>query len=91
MPAFETLENYARKVEKEMSASKRKGLLPSKSKRCPDCLTECDKDANSCHVCHREFPKGYRGPKIALNALQRIRFPRRNVNIADIHVSPNFI
>lgn len=61
MPSFDMLETYARKIEKEMSPSKRRDVGESKSKRCPICRTDCDLSASVCTVCHYEFPK--RAPK----------------------------
>ncbi len=57
MPSFDILENYARKIEKEMSPSKRRDPGEHKTKRCPVCRTECEKSATACPVCSFEFPK----------------------------------
>lgn len=61
MPSFDVLEAYARKVEMEMSPSKRKDPGSARTKKCPVCLTECDWSAAVCSVCLYEFPK--RAPK----------------------------
>src|SRR6185295_15747975 len=57
MPSFDILENYARKIEREMSPSKRRDPGEHKTKRCPVCRTECEKSATACPVCSFEFPK----------------------------------
>jgi superfamily II DNA or RNA helicase len=56
MPSFETLENYARSVEEEMSAAARKDEGPPKEKKCPVCTTEVALGAKECEVCGYEFP-----------------------------------
>ncbi len=55
MPAFATLERYARRVEEEMSASARGGT-EVKTKRCPVCATENALGAGECESCGHEFP-----------------------------------
>ena len=57
MPSFDLLEAYARKIENEMSPSKRRDPGKSPTKKCPHCFTECDKAATICPVCQHEFPK----------------------------------
>jgi superfamily II DNA or RNA helicase len=57
MPSFDILENYALKVEREMSPSKRRDPGEHKTKKCPDCHTECDMSAPNCPLCGHEFPK----------------------------------
>ena len=56
MPSFDILESYARKIEREMSPSKRRDPGESKTKKCPVCRTECEKLATACPVCSFEFP-----------------------------------
>jgi hypothetical protein len=51
------LETYARKIEKEMSPSKRRDPGEHKKKRCPVCRTECERTAVACPVCSFAFPK----------------------------------
>ncbi len=57
MPSFDVLERYAQKIEEEMPASVRRGLKEHKTKKCPDCHTECEVEATKCKVCGHEFPK----------------------------------
>jgi superfamily II DNA or RNA helicase len=57
MPSFDILENYARKIEREMPPSKRREPGEHKTKRCPVCRTECERAATVCPVCSFEFPK----------------------------------
>jgi len=57
MPSFDLLENYARKVEQEMSPSKRRDPGEHKTKKCPECHTECDMSASTCPLCGYEFPR----------------------------------
>lgn len=57
MPSFDILESYALKVEREMSPSKRRDAGEHKTKKCPDCHSECDMSASTCHVCGHAFPK----------------------------------
>ena len=55
MPAFETFERYARRVEEEMSPAARTEPKVT-SKRCPACREECDLGAKECASCGYEFP-----------------------------------
>lgn len=57
MPSFDTFEEYARRVEEEMSCSAKTAQAEPKTKRCPKCRTECALGAHSCHECGHEFPK----------------------------------
>jgi superfamily II DNA or RNA helicase len=57
IPSFDLLENYALRIEKEMSASKRRILKELSTKKCPVCHTECDRSAIVCTICNHEFPK----------------------------------
>lgn len=57
MPSFDTLENYARNVEEEMSAAARNDSGPPKAKKCPVCTTEAPLGAKVCEVCGFEFPQ----------------------------------
>ena len=57
MPSFEIFDQYARRVEREMTASKRGGVEDKpKHKKCPSCSTELDLSATSCNVCGHDFP-----------------------------------
>ncbi|MFC1672603.1 DEAD/DEAH box helicase [Pseudomonadota bacterium] len=56
MPTHHIFEEYARRVEEEMSPAVRKDSPPSKTKICPICEAECDKEAESCHECGHQFP-----------------------------------
>jgi superfamily II DNA or RNA helicase len=56
MPSFETLENYARRVEDEMSATALKDEGPPKAKKCPICTTEVALGTKECPACGHEFP-----------------------------------
>jgi superfamily II DNA or RNA helicase len=57
MPSFNILEEYARRVEDEMSATARKDSDSPKTKRCPTCSAESPLSATFCDVCGTEFPK----------------------------------
>ncbi len=57
MPAFDTFERYARRVEEEMSPSSREKSTQPKTKKCPSCHTECALGASICDCCGFEFPK----------------------------------
>lgn len=57
MPSLDLLENYARKVEDEMSPGARKEPPAPRSKRCPACSHECDLGAKACPNCGHEFPE----------------------------------
>jgi superfamily II DNA or RNA helicase len=57
MPSFEVLEKYAREVEDEMSASKRRDPGLARTRRCPVCLTECETSVSTCPICEHAFPK----------------------------------
>lgn len=57
MPAFATFEEFARRVEEEMSPAAKAQGGPAKSKRCPTCGTECALGARSCDSCGHEFPE----------------------------------
>jgi hypothetical protein len=56
MPSFQTLEDYARRVEEEMSPGARAGDGTATTKKCPDCATECALGAATCDCCGHEFP-----------------------------------
>jgi superfamily II DNA or RNA helicase len=57
MPSFDILENYASKIEREMSSSKRRDPSVARTKKCPECQTECQSSATVCPVCDYAFPK----------------------------------
>jgi superfamily II DNA or RNA helicase len=56
MPSTKIFECYARKVEQEMSPAARKIKVGPKTKKCPDCGTECKLSAKTCDGCGHEFP-----------------------------------
>jgi superfamily II DNA or RNA helicase len=56
IPSFDILENYARRIEKEMSASARAEPHAAKTKICPSCRTESALNATICANCGHEFP-----------------------------------
>lgn len=56
MPSFDVLEEFARRVEDEMSPSARKDSGPPKTKKCPVCATEAPLGSRSCEACGYEFP-----------------------------------
>ena len=56
MPTFQTFDNYARRVEDEMSASARIESEKKTHKRCAACGGECDLGAAECPTCGFEFP-----------------------------------
>jgi len=58
MPSFATFEEYARRVENEMSPAKRKEPGTPKTKRCPVCGNECRINAQTCDNCGHEFSEG---------------------------------
>ena len=58
MPSFEQFDEYARRVEREMSAQHRNEPAAPRTKICPVCATECDISARACHECDEEFPFG---------------------------------
>lgn len=57
MPSLNTLEEYARRVEEEMSPDKRSDSPPPTTKKCPYCGTEADRSAKFCEGCGYEYPK----------------------------------
>jgi len=56
LPAFETFERYARRVEDEMPSAARVEKKQSK-KKCSMCGTENALGASECHECGHEFPE----------------------------------
>lgn len=56
MPTHRIFDEYARRVEAEMSPAARKDTPPSTTKACPICEAPCPKDAEACHECGHEFP-----------------------------------
>ena len=56
MPSFETFENYARRVEAEMSPQARQISDEPKTKKCPICGQENELAARNCSSCDYEFP-----------------------------------
>ena len=57
MPAFETFEHYARRVEEEMPHSTRGASSQPRTKKCPQCHSESPLGAASCECCGFEFPR----------------------------------
>lgn len=64
MPAFGVFEEYARRIEAEMSPGKRKETTGPRTKVCPACESECDPGAKECEACGHEFPP----PKLRMKA-----------------------
>ena len=58
MPAHRIFEDYARRVELEMSPCHRSEPSSPRKKECPVCGTECEISARACHECDEEFPIG---------------------------------
>lgn len=56
MPAFETFERFARRVEEEMSPGARADDKKPRIKRCPQCQHECEPGAAECPACGHHFP-----------------------------------
>ena len=59
MPAHRIFEEYARRVELEMSPRHRSEPAAPRTKECPICGTECEVTAKTCHECDEEFPIGH--------------------------------
>jgi superfamily II DNA or RNA helicase len=57
MPSFQIFEEYARRVEEEMSEEARKEKESPTTKKCPVCTSEVPRGSATCHVCGHEFPK----------------------------------
>lgn len=57
MPTHRIFEEFAKRVEDEMSPSKRSSTENPTTKVCPDCGHECLIDAVSCSVCDHIFQK----------------------------------
>lgn len=56
MPSFETFENYARRVEDEMSPKASHVGDQEKFKRCGECGQKCSLSTKDCPVCDTAFP-----------------------------------
>src|SRR5262249_24311675 len=56
MPAFETFEKFARRIEEEMPGGVRADKEPQ-TRRCPCCSSECAFGVSECPTCGHEFPK----------------------------------
>ncbi|MEM1189953.1 MAG: DEAD/DEAH box helicase family protein [Pseudomonadota bacterium] len=56
MPSFAVFDDFARRVEEEMSPAARAGSGGPKHKVCRECGEECALSAKECHVCGYEFP-----------------------------------
>jgi superfamily II DNA or RNA helicase len=56
MPTHRIFEEYARRVEAEMSLKAKKEATQRTTKICPDCGNSCPIDAASCSDCGYEFP-----------------------------------
>lgn len=56
MPSFETFENYARRVEDEMSPRARNASEQERFKRCSECGQKCSLSTTDCPVCDTTFP-----------------------------------
>jgi len=57
MPSHRIFEEYAKRVEAEMSPHKRVVADKPSTKVCPDCGNECPVEASSCSICEHEFQK----------------------------------
>ncbi|HEX6860902.1 MAG TPA: helicase-related protein [Caulobacteraceae bacterium] len=57
MPSFKIFEEYARRVEEEMSEEARKEKDTPTTKKCPSCTSEVPRGTMVCGVCGHEFPK----------------------------------
>ena len=57
MPTFKIFENYARKVESEMSPGVKKPEEKKSHKICPECETECIINTSKCDFCDHVFKK----------------------------------
>lgn len=57
MPSFLLFEDFARRVEDEMSPGRRGGGDSPKHKVCGECGNKCQLGADECPVCGNEFPK----------------------------------
>lgn len=56
MPTFKIFEEYARRVESEMSpAAKKQSRVKATHKICPDCSSECPIEAKECSFCGHKF------------------------------------
>jgi superfamily II DNA or RNA helicase len=60
MPSTKLFEDYARRVEREMSPAARKIGHEPKQKKCPICRSECELSATVCDGCGHEFPTSKR-------------------------------
>ncbi|MDB6147821.1 MAG: hypothetical protein JWO45_1485, partial [Spartobacteria bacterium] len=56
MPTHRILEEYARRVEREMSPTARAEERPPSTKTCPHCEAQNPKNARACIECGHEFP-----------------------------------
>lgn len=56
MPTHRILEEWARRVELEMSPAARKEGLKATTKTCPTCEAQNPRDATECSECGHEFP-----------------------------------
>jgi len=58
MPTHRTFEQYARRVEQEMSPDQRDQRQTRSHKLCPICEEQCERSAKECPSCGYEFPGG---------------------------------
>jgi superfamily II DNA or RNA helicase len=56
MPSFDVFEEFARRVEEEMSPAARKASGEPKTKKCPSCNHEMNLGEMKCEVCGYDFP-----------------------------------
>jgi len=54
LPTYKILENYARKVEEEMTAANVKAKIV-RTKKCPSCSTEVPSEVKNCPICKHTF------------------------------------
>lgn len=64
MPAHLIFDEYARRVEQEMSPRHRVEADEPQTKVCAICSTECDISAKACHECDEEFLVGHARQKV---------------------------
>ena len=57
MPSIQLFEDFARRVEEEMSPAARSADDTPRHKVCRECGNKCELGASACPVCSHEFPK----------------------------------
>lgn len=87
LPTYKILENYARKVEDEMTSANVK-LKIKRAKKCPKCASEIPSESKSCPICKHVFEASIKNYKVCVkcnheNAISALKCEKCNESFQD--------